>query len=312
MKRLIPSGPPAGLAALCLVLVGLATTPAALADALSTVQMLREGGCGGLVPAAQPLRRAVTLDRAAEQWARGWPLAQATERGGYRTAATSALHLSGSDDFVVRELRHARCRPVAGRELRDIGIYQRGADTWLVLASAPATAAGSWTPGGSAQLYPAPRSSYTPGPPAAAAGGGSMSPARALELVNEVRARGTRCGAQEFAPAPPLTLSGTLGGVALGHAADMAEHDYFEHVDPAGQSPADRVRAVGYREKLVGENIAYGPESVDDVVKGWLGSPGHCANIMDPRFEQMGFAYATGRGSRHGLYWVQVFAEPRS
>ena len=130
--------------------------------------------------------------------------------------------------------------------------------------------------------------------------------------MNEVRARGTRCGTQQFAPAPPLTLSRTLAGVAFGHAADMAEHDYFEHVDPAGQSPADRVRAVGYREKLVGENIAYGPESVDDVVKGWLGSPGHCANIMDPRFEQMGFAYATGRGSRHGLYWVQVFAAPRS
>jgi uncharacterized protein YkwD len=273
------------------------------------VQMLREGGCGGLVPAAQPLRRDLMLDRAAGEWAHGWPLAAATARSGYRAAATSAVHVIGADDFVIRELRRSRCRAVAGRELRVIGLYQRGADAWLVLASATGIAADSRMPAGSAELYPAPGSSYTPGPPAAP--DGSMSAAHALELVNEVRARGTRCGTREYAPAPPLTLSMTLGGVASGHAADMAEHDYFEHVDPAGQTPADRVRAVGYRERLVGENIAYGPESVDDVVKGWLGSPGHCANIMDPRFQQMGFAYATGRhGSRQGLYWVQLFAEP--
>jgi uncharacterized protein YkwD len=311
MKRLILSDPLAGLPGLCLALVGLAATPSAEADALSTVQMLRAGGCGGVVPAAQPLSRDMMLDRAAAQWAHGWPLSAATERSGYRAAATSGVHVSGPDDFVVRELRHSRCHAIAGRELRDIGVYRRGPDTWLVLASETAAAAESRAPAGTAQLYPAPRSSYAPGPRAAATDG-SISSAHALELVNEVRARGTRCGTQEFAPAPPLSLSRTLAGVALGHAADMAEHDYFEHVDLAGQSPADRVRAVGYREKLVGENIAYGPESVADVVKGWLGSPGHCANIMDPRFEQMGFAYATGRGSRHGLYWVQVFAEPRS
>ncbi len=302
MKRWNPSGPLAGLA-ICLGVIALSATPTAHGDALSTVQMLRAGGCGGLVAAAQPLRRELMLDQVAEQWAHGWPLSQATERSGYHAAATSAVHVSGSDDFVIRELRNSRCGAVAGRELREIGAYRRGPDTWLVLASGRATA-------GTAELYPAPRPSYAPSPPAAA--GGSMSPAHALELVNEVRARGARCGGQAFAPAPPVTLSRTLAGVAFGHAEDMAEHDYFEHVDLAGQSPADRVRGVGYREKLVGENIAYGPESVDDVVKGWLGSPGHCANIMDPRFEQMGFAYATGHGSRHGLYWVQVFAEPRS
>jgi uncharacterized protein YkwD len=135
---------------------------------------------------------------------------------------------------------------------------------------------------------------------------------RALQLVNEARARGGRCGGQAFGPAPPLTLSGTLGGVALGHATDMAVHDYFEHQDRAGQSPADRVRAVGYHEKRVGENIAYGPESVEEVVRGWLDSPGHCQNIMDPRFAEMGIALATGRAARRGRFWVQVLAEPQA
>jgi uncharacterized protein YkwD len=107
-----------------------------------------------------------------------------------------------------------------------------------------------------------------------------------------------------------VKLSGTLASVALGHAADMAEHNYFEHEDLAGHSPADRVRAVGYREKLVGENIAYGPQSTEEVVQGWLDSPGHCENIMDPRFAEMGIAFAAGQKSKHGLYWVQVLATP--
>lgn len=136
--------------------------------------------------------------------------------------------------------------------------------------------------------------------------------ARALELVNRARARGAQCGKQSFGPAPPLSLSGTLDGVALGHATDMAVHDYFEHQDLSGESPADRVRAAGYHEKLVGENIAYGPQSVEEVVKGWLASPGHCENIMDPRFAQMGIGLAPGRASRRGLFWVQLLAEPRA
>jgi uncharacterized protein YkwD len=91
----------------------------------------------------------------------------------------------------------------------------------------------------------------------------------------------------------------------------MAQQNYFEHVDLAGRSPADRVRAVGYREKLVGENIAYGPQSVEEVVKGWLDSPGHCENIMDARFAEMGLAYASEAGGRRGLFWVQLLAAPK-
>jgi len=110
-------------------------------------------------------------------------------------------------------------------------------------------------------------------------------------------------------------LSTVLEQVAYGHAVDMAQHQYFEHQDLTGHTPADRVRAVGYHEKLVGENIAYGPKSADEVVRGWLDSPGHCENIMDPRFAEMGVAYARGYApepaSSLGLYWVQVFADPK-
>jgi uncharacterized protein YkwD len=133
---------------------------------------------------------------------------------------------------------------------------------------------------------------------------------RVLDEVNAVRARGTRCGGRSMGAARPLQLSATLGTAAAEHAVDMAQHDYFEHVDLGGRSPADRVRAIGYRYTLIGENIAYGPASADEVVSGWLHSPDHCENIMDPRFAEMGLAYAPGQGSRRGLYWDQELAAP--
>lgn len=256
----------------------------ARADTLEAVQVLREGGCGGVLPAARPLNHDNLLDRAAARWAAGSSLQNAVEQSGYRAQSSAALHVSGSDQSLLQQLRRSRCQNISDQALRDVGMYQRGADSWLILASA----------------YVLPARSQAP-----------ALAARALQLVNDARLRGARCGDRSFGPAPPVTLSGTLADVALGHAADMAEHNYFEHEDRAGHSPADRVRAVGYSEKLVGENIAYGPTSAEEAVKGWLDSPGHCENIMDPRFVEMGLAYAPGRLSKPGLYWVQLLAAPR-
>ena len=271
---------------LLLLLAGLSANPAVRADAVSAVQVLREGGCGGILPPARALHHSALLDRAAELWAgAGSPPAAAAARSGYEAEATAGLHVSGPESSIIQLLRRSSCRTVTDQGLHDIGAYRRGSDTWLVLASA----------------YVVPASSQAP-----------LLATRALQLVNAARARGAHCGERSFGPAPPMKLSDTLAGVALGHAADMAKHDYFEHQDLTGHSPAERVRAVGYPEKLVGENIAYGPKTADEVVQGWLDSPGHCENIMDPRFAEMGIAYAAGRASRRGLYWVQVLADPRA
>jgi uncharacterized protein YkwD len=295
-----------------IVVAGLITAPAARADALSVVQMLRAGGCGGIMPIAPPLRRNPYLDRAAEQWADGHSLNSAAELAGYPLRNAQGLRVSGSDEALIQRLRHADCSVVSSREVREVGLYHRGADTWLVLAtSTPAANGGPTTSRPPASAARPPVSTPPPASLAPVGATPAMS-ARALQLVNEARARGAQCGAQAFGPAPPLSLSGTLASVALGHATDMAVHDYFEHRDLSGQSPADRVRASGYHEKLVGENIAYGPQSVEEAVKGWLASPGHCQNIMDPRFAQMGLGLAPGRASRRGLFWVQLLAEPRA
>lgn len=286
--------------------------PAVRADALSVIEMLRAGGCGGIVPIAPPLKHNAALDRAAEQWAGGHAL----------DPGVQGVRASGSDEALIKQLRHSDCRGVSSRDLREVGICHRGADTWLVLAAPSGSSwssppvAGTGAPGIHYRLPPA--DAAPAGPPPLKAGSAlprTATPptaARALQLVNEARARGAQCGAQSFGPAPPLALSGTLAGVALGHATDMAAHDYFEHQDLSGQSPADRVRAAGYEEKLVGENIAYGPKSVEEAVKGWLASPGHCQNIMDGRFMELGIAWAPGQVRRHGLYWVMELAQPKS
>ena len=267
------------------ILVGLCIALASRADVLSTVELLRVGGCGGILPAARSLHHDPRLDRTAAVWAAGGPLSRAVDQGGYPALTSSGLQVSGADSAVMQALRRSRCGIVGDPQFRDIGAYQHAADTWLVL--------------GAPVVVPPPAQAPT-------------LVARAVELVNAARARGARCGSRSFAPVAPVTLSATLGDVAQGHAADMAVHDYFEHEDRAGRTPADRVRASGYREQLVGENIAYGPATVEEVVRGWLDSPGHCENIMDPRFREMGLAYAQGRRERHGLYWVQLLVAPRA
>jgi uncharacterized protein YkwD len=303
---------------LWLLVAGLAAAPAAPRDALSAVQVLREGGCGGIVPAARPLRHDPLLDQAARQWSEGRTLPAAAQSSGYLAGSTAGVHVSGPDSALLELLMRSGCGTLTSRALREIGVYRRGPDVWLVLAPVAMTAAGArapaWSMSGIGPSVPTSAPAHArPSPPVTRSLTAPAAPtaSRALQLINEVRARGTRCGERSVAAAPPVRLSETLAGVALGHAADMAENNYFEHEDLAGQSPADRVRAVGYAEKLVGENIAYGPGSVEEAVEGWLDSPGHCENIMDPRFREMGVGYASGSGERRGLYWVQLLAAPR-
>ena len=264
---------------------GLAASLSAQADPISALQLLREGGCGGILPPAPLLRHVASLDRAAEQWANGRSLASAAQLSGYESASSAGLHIRGPEGATVQLLKKSDCRTVINPTFHDVGFYQRGVESWLLLGS----------------VYVAPSSAQAP-----------MQASRALQLVNAVRARGARCGDHSFAPAPPVKLSETLAVVAFGHADDMARHNYFEHEDLKGRSPADRVRAFGYQEKLVGENIAYGPKSAEEVVQGWLDSPGHCENIMDPRFAEMGIAYAAGQSSRRGLFWVQLLVAPKA
>jgi uncharacterized protein YkwD len=134
--------------------------------------------------------------------------------------------------------------------------------------------------------------------------------ARVVELVNIARSHSRKCGRERFAAAPPLSVSRKLNAAAADHARDMARNRYFEHRAEDGSQPKDRVRRAGYESRLTGENIALGPDSAEEVVAGWMASPGHCENIMDPRFQDIGVGLSVGRG-RGQIYWVQNFGTPR-
>jgi uncharacterized protein YkwD len=133
-----------------------------------------------------------------------------------------------------------------------------------------------------------------------------------LALVNAARARPRTCGTQAFGAAGPLKWNPLLGQAALVHSTDMAQKHYFNHKQPDGSLPADRATNAGYRWVRVGENIASGQRTVEDAVASWLDSPGHCANIMNPAFTEMGAAYAINpRNRNRTAYWTQVFGAPR-
>jgi uncharacterized protein YkwD len=91
----------------------------------------------------------------------------------------------------------------------------------------------------------------------------------------------------------------------------MAAHNYFAHRGRDGSTVGQRATRGGYRWRAIGENIAAGPPTADAVVQGWLNSPDHCANLMGPHFTEMGVAFVVDTGSKHGIYWVQVFGAPR-
>ncbi|TNE96465.1 MAG: CAP domain-containing protein, partial [Gammaproteobacteria bacterium] len=73
----------------------------------------------------------------------------------------------------------------------------------------------------------------------------------------------------------------------------------------------DRITETGYQWSVAGENIAAGYDKVSTVMKGWLNSPGHCKNIMDPRFSEFAVERVNASSADYDNYWTQVFAKPR-
>lgn len=122
-----------------------------------------------------------------------------------------------------------------------------------------------------------------------------------LQMVNEVRKSGCRCGNAWYGAVAPLIWNSQLEKAALLHSNDMYANNYFSHEAKDGSKAGDRIDRLGYRWRTYGENIAFGYRSEREVVKSWLLSPGHCKNIMSPSFKEMGV-------SRAGDYWTQVFA----
>lgn len=124
-----------------------------------------------------------------------------------------------------------------------------------------------------------------------------------LNKINEVRTTGCKCGGIVMKPVGALVWNDLLLAAAAAHAADMRENSYFSHISSDGRTAKDRIKEAGYtlygyRSLAIGENIARGQFSVDQVVNDWVKSPSHCSSLMSATFTDVAVA-------RDGTYWVQ-------
>ncbi|MDN5398280.1 MAG: CAP domain-containing protein [Pseudomonas sp.] len=209
-------------------------------------------------------------------------LQQSLARAAYPMVNVQAISLSGPKDAeaAMKAVRESFCRVVLDPQFVDIGVSNSGQDWRIVLARPLVTSGlGDWQTEGR----------------------------KLLDLINTARAEPRQCGTQAFNATAPLSWNDTLAGAANSHTRNMANGNFFDHLDPDGRTPGDRAELAGYIAKNIGENIAAGLDTPRKVVDGWLASPGHCANLMNPQFRELGAAYAMDPKSDAGIYWTGLF-----
>jgi uncharacterized protein YkwD len=283
--RFLPALGLAGACALGSAAPAASASPDELADLINAYRAA-PGSCAGDA-AAPAAALAVEPALARIHVGPGTFLEYALEGAGYQADHAEAITVTGPLDAqaAMDVLRQKYCGKLLGAEFAAVGTVRDG-NAWQVVLAHPfiVPELPGWQDAGQ----------------------------QILVLVNAARAQRRTCGNVAFGPAPPVIWNPQLGAAALAHSADMAQKRYFNHQQPDGSLPADRATAAGYRWMRIGENIASGQSTAEEAVASWLDSPGHCANIMNPAFTEMGAAYAINQASRNRTaYWTQVFGSPR-
>lgn len=269
-----------------LLLAVLLIPAASAADVPDAVNAVRRGGCGARPAAVPPLRENARLDAVAQRLSQGEELRAAEQGAGYHAVSSFSVKISGvppSGD-VANIVARQFCPQITNPAFRDIGTWRIGGDVWIALAE--------------------------PFRPPAEQDLAAISE-RVLALTNQARSQARRCGARSFAAVSPLAPDATLAKVALAYAREMARYGYMDHTGRDGSSPQERITRGGYRWREAGENLASGIMTAEAVVDGWLASPEHCANLMDPLFREMGVAFAVNPHDEVGVYWAMEFGTPR-
>ena len=114
-----------------------------------------------------------------------------------------------------------------------------------------------------------------------------------LRLVNQERAK---------AGLSSLTTNPTL--IAAANKRAQESRQSFSHTRPNGTSFSTALDEYGVAYRTSGENIAYGQRTPQEVVSGWMNSPGHRANILNPNFNKIGIGVYQHGGT---IYWAQLF-----
>ncbi|AZO83239.1 hypothetical protein BOO88_13045 [Stutzerimonas stutzeri] len=209
-------------------------------------------------------------------------LQQAMAAAGYPMKNVQAISLSGPRDAAaaLKAIQESFCQIVLDPQFVDVGVSRQD-QQWRIVVARPLL---------SARL-----------------GDAQAEGQKLLAELNTARTQPRQCGTQSFAAAPALAWNATLASAAEGNSRSMANNNYFDHKDRDGRTPGDRAELAGYNFQQIGENIAAGQDTAHKVVEGWLSSPGHCANLMNPQFRELGAAYATDPKSDAGIYWTAMF-----
>lgn len=125
----------------------------------------------------------------------------------------------------------------------------------------------------------------------------SVSEIEMMRLVNEERKKNNL---------KELSLRTDLIPVARAHATDMWMRGYFGHVSPDGKDVGARLTESGVRFGIAGENLALAP-TLATAHNGLMNSPGHRANILEPRFTRVGIGVIDN--GIYGKMFVQIFTD---
>lgn len=121
--------------------------------------------------------------------------------------------------------------------------------------------------------------------------------AKVFELVNKERAK---------AGVAPLVINNKLSKMAQIKAEDIFEHNYWDHTSPIYGSPSEMAKAFGITDKGCGENLCWYADTPEDAVTSWMGSEGHKANILNPKYTQIGLGVYASK-QYNSKVWVQEF-----
>ena len=227
----------------------------------------------------------LTIDPRLALPVRGGDLQRELATAAYPLINVQAISLSGPRDAhaAMTVLQESYCQVLLDPQFVDIGVSQEGRD-WRVVVARPLLAGklGDWQAEGQ----------------------------RLLDLANQARRQARQCGGQSFSAATPLAWNAALATAAEAHSRAMANGNFFSHLGEDGRTPGDRAELAGYDGTQTGENIAAALDTPRKVIDGWLASPGHCANLMNPRFRELGAAYAVDPQSDAGIYWTAMFGAP--
>ena len=233
-----------------------------------------------------------------------------------RTAAVIAALAAGHRGRRGVPLLHRlRRRCVARRRRRPRHHHRRGGRRHQYAAGAAvslrvqlaAEAGTSPSPRPSKHSAPPAKPSTRPAPPKPAPSTKRAAPSADPAEHARRRAAGARhwstpSGARRVARRSPAIPK--LYDAALKHSENMAAQNFFDHTDPSGAGPGERITAAGYQWSSYGENIARGQADAAAVMDSWMHSAGHRANILNCGFKEIGIGVHYGSG---GPWWTQDF-----